>query len=132
MEQDKPDIKPLIFLFAESYLENINLRFCLEDSGIDQMVTMVNLEHLEQELYHKPDIIIINQELDHPSAENVIKMIGENDPYCQIIFLIENEDRNDIVALLSSGSFDYVTKDEMFNSKITRIINSVSRWKLDL
>ena len=125
----KNELNPLIYLLAGSELENRYLRICLEDIGLEKVVTMVNTEHLKQELYHEPDIIMIDAELNNPLIPGLIQAIKKEHPKTHLVFLIDQENHMEIIGLLKYGAFDYAVKDIQFAQKITRIVNTVMRLK---
>ncbi len=127
LNQDPED--PLLYLLTASYLENINIRYCLQQIGIDKVVSLINVEHLVQELPEGPDLILINSELDHPILPDLIRGINAVNEKIHIVLLIEHEDHNKVIDLLRYGAFDFVAKDENFGKKIRRIINTVVQLK---
>ena len=123
------EINPLVYLLAGSNLENRFLRICLEDMGIKKLVSMVNIEHLKQELFHQPDIVMIDSELNNPIIPDLIQEIKAHNPKIHIVFLINHEDHMEIINLLKFGAFDFAVKDMQFSQKLTRIVNTVASIK---
>lgn len=122
-------INPLVYLLAGSVLENKYLRICLEDMGLKKIVTIVNTEHLKQELYRQPDIVMIDAELSNPLIPDLIQAIKAENPQTHLVFLIDRENHVEITDLLKFGAFDFAVKDIQFAQKITRIVNTVVRLK---
>ena len=120
---------PLVYLMAGSELENRYLRICLEDIGLNNIVSMVNTEHLKQEMYHQPDIVMIDADLSNPLIPDLIQAIKSKHPKTHLVFLIDQEDHMEIINLLKYGAFDFAVKDIQFAQKITRIVNTVVRLK---
>ncbi len=120
---------PLIYLLAPTYLENLNIRYSLQQIGVNNIVSLINIEHLVQELAHFPDLVFINAELDHPLIPQLIQDINKVDEKIHIVFLIDNENHRQVLNLLKFGAFDFVAKDVHFSEKISRIINTVVQLK---
>ena len=123
------EINPLVYLLAGSDLENKYLRICLEDMGLNKIVSMVNAEHLKQELFHQPDIVMIDAELSNPLIPDLIQAIKTQNSKTHLVFLINEENHMEIINLLKFGAFDFAVKDMQFAQKITRIVNTVVRLK---
>ncbi|MDN5211667.1 hypothetical protein QQ020_06385 [Fulvivirgaceae bacterium BMA12] len=123
------DTDPVVYLLADSFLGNLNLRMNLQDCGINDIVSMVNREHLMQALDHQPDIILIDAALNDPEIPYMILEIKARVPKACIVFLIDHEDHMEIINLLRFGAFEFATKDMFFGQKIARIINTVIQLK---
>lgn len=130
--QNQDNIDTLIYLLTPTYLENINIRYSLQQIGIERVVSLINIEHLVQELVHDPDIVFINAELNHPLIPKLIQDINEVNEKIHIVFLIDKEDHKQVINLLKFGPFDFVSKDVHFNDKISRIINTVVQLKQNI
>ncbi len=123
------DTDPVVYLLADSFLGNLNLRMNLQECGINDIVSMVNREHLMQELDHQPDIILIDAALNDPEIPYMILEIKARVPKACLVFLIDHEDHMEIINLLRFGAFEFATKDMFFGQKIARIINTVIQLK---
>jgi response regulator of citrate/malate metabolism len=124
--------QPLIYLFAENGFSNYNTRNHLKDIGFENIVTVINAEHLLQEIFHEPDMIILDMELNDPFAGPLLKAIRNELPQCDVSFLVHDENIDDIRNLLNYGAFNYVPKDVNFSSKLKRIFNSLTQWNNEL
>lgn len=123
------EFSPLVYLLAGSHQENRSLRLCLEDMGVSKIVSVVNMEHLIQELFHGPDIVLINAELKDPLIPGIIRKVKAQNPKTHLVFLIDHENHLQIIDLLKFGAFDFVAKDMQFAQKLIRIVNTVVRLK---
>ncbi len=90
--------RPKIFLSAETMLDN---------------------------LYKKPDIIILDINLPGMSGAEALKKIKEFDPDIYVIILSAQEDVVTAVNTLKHGAFDYIIKNDKAFVRLVKIMEKI-------
>jgi len=96
----------------------------------DKPKTFPTAEMMLDELYMKPDIVILDINLPGMSGITALKKIKEFDPDIYVIMLSSQEDIVTAVNTLKHGAFDYIIKDEKAFGKLLEVLEKVKHVEL--
>lgn len=76
-------------------------------------------------LYHKPDIIFLDHNMEDITGFEVLKKIKRFNPNIYVVMVSGQENIKTAVDALKYGAFDYLIKDDTVCDKMTLIIQKI-------
>jgi two-component system OmpR family response regulator len=102
--------KPKIFLVEDNFSYSYVLESILKGSGDYQVTTFSTGEECIHMLQNKPDLIILDYNLDGMNGLETIKAIQAKNTEIPVIVLSSQKDVGVASAFLAAGAFDYIEK----------------------
>jgi|GEM_PF-4920470 DNA-binding response OmpR family regulator len=124
-----------ILLLEDDEFERQHLVICLADAGFDVREAVDGVDGLAKVMTFKPDLIISDINMPNLNGIDFLKAVKDENlvsAECPIIFLSANKNQSDIVAGLSLGADDYLTKPvdtDILIAKIHAATRQVGRIK---
>lgn len=97
----------------------------LKNYQYDDITSFTNGEDCLDELHQKPDIIILDHNMEELNGFEVLKKIKRYDPNIYVIMVSAQENINTAVSALKYGAFDYLVKDEKVCEKIVQTVQKI-------
>ena len=76
-------------------------------------------------LNQKPDVILLDYNMDELDGYEVLKKIKRYDPNIYTVMLSAQEDIEVAVEALKHGAFDYIKKGNNIEEKISEVLNKI-------
>ncbi len=118
-----------IFVIEDDPLYTKFIKYVLELNPDYAITTFSNGKDCIANLHKKPSIVTLDYTLPDISGEKVLEEILSFDPSIPVIIISAQEKIGTAVALLKSGAFDYITKDEETKD---RLLNSIKNARNNL
>lgn len=122
--------QPKIFVVDDEELSNKFFCRYLRNKGYTDCHSFLNGEKCLINLYLKPDIVFLDQNLGGVNGIEVLKIITANFPKTKVVMLTSTKSHQTIFEALSYGAFDYVIKGDdelMFLDNVLGNIHQVSK-----
>jgi len=97
----------------------------LEIKKYNRPKTYPTAEIMLNDLYMKPDVVILDINLPGMSGTRALKKIKEFDPDIYVIMLSSQEDIVTTVNTLKHGAFDYIIKNEKAFGRLMEVLKKV-------
>ncbi len=101
------------------------LKFHLELNPDNEVVVFNNGKVLINALPKKPDLVLLDYNLNGENGGVVMKKLHEKIPDLPVVMVSGQEDINTAVTLLKDGAFDYIVKDDNLKDRLWAIVNRV-------
>lgn len=104
----------------------------LNNIGFYDIYYFQNGDECLDNLFLKPDIILLDHNMDNLSGFEVLKKIKRFDPNIYVVMISGQDEINVAVESLKYGAFDYVIKDNSVCEKLNEIIQRISGIQLEI
>lgn len=82
-----------------------------------------------ENLYRKPDIVILDFSLPDMQGDKVLKNIKQADPETEVIMISEQEDINKAAEFFKKGAYDFIAKEDNAKDRLWNTINHIRKSK---
>lgn len=114
-----------IFLLEDEAFTSELLKHHLELNPDNEVTLFNHGKELINSLIKKPDLILLDYNLDGENGGIILKQILEKIPDMTVVMISGQEDIATAVGLLKDGAHDYVVKDENMRERIWAIVNRI-------
>jgi DNA-binding NtrC family response regulator len=97
----------------------------LKSMGYDDITYFNNGLTCIDNLDKKPDIILLDHNMDGMKGFEVLKKIKRYNPNIYVVMISGQQDIETAVDALKYGAFDYLIKDNSVSNKITNTVNKI-------
>lgn len=97
----------------------------LKTMGFNDVTYFNNGSDCLRNLDERPDIILLDHNMEGISGFEVLKKIKRYNPNIYVVMISGQETIKTAVDALKFGAFDYVSKDSNVSEKIVQIINKI-------
>jgi DNA-binding NtrC family response regulator len=104
----------------------------LNTMGFNDVTYFNNGSDCLRNLDERPDIILLDHNMEGISGFEVLKKIKRYNPNIYVVMISGQETIKTAVDALKFGAFDYVSKDSNVSEKIVQIINKIITVKEEL
>lgn len=114
-----------IFIVEDDQFMAELLKFHLELNPDNEVTIFGNGKSLINALPKKPDLVLLDYNLNGENGGVVMKKVHEKIPDLPVIMVSGQDDINTAVTLLKDGAYDYIVKDDNLKDRLWAIVNRV-------
>jgi DNA-binding NarL/FixJ family response regulator len=114
-----------IFIVEDNEIYSMMLDYILSKDSIYQFVSFKSGEECIENLYLKPDVIILDYGLPGMNGYETLLEIKKKNPAIHVVMLSNNDDRRLMKKLLLAGADDYVLKQGHGENQIIEKIEDI-------
>lgn len=114
-----------IFIVEDDMFTSALLKHQLELNPDNEVTLFTNGKDLMNSLHRRPDLVLLDYNLDGEHGGAILKKILEKSPETPVVIVSGQEDITTAVGLLKDGAHDYIVKDDNLKDRLWAIANRI-------
>lgn len=112
-----------IFIVEDDVFTSALIKHQLELNPDNEVTLFTNGKDLLNSLHRRPDLILLDYNLEGEDGGAIMKKILEKSPDTPVVIVSGQEDISTAVGLLKDGAHDYIVKDDNMKDRLWAIAN---------